>query len=310
MVFPKIHSINQKIELDLLIEKGVSLYLKREDQSHPLYGGNKVRKLKYHVLETIKNKDAHFLTFGGAWSNHIYASAAFFNEIGRPIIGVIRGEEPKKYSDTLLFAQKMGMHLHFISRSEYRRKYDDDFLEELQSKFNNPVIIPEGGSGELGVRGCTEILTTEDSQFDYIASGVGTGGTIAGVTLSLLPHQHSIAFSALKGGGFLKDDIGKLMNHYSDEYPVDDLKKQLILQTDYHFGGFAKSTPELIKFMKEFYLQTNIKLDHIYTAKMLFGLMDMIKNNYFAEGSKILAIHTGGQQGLKGLELRIGERVF
>lgn len=309
-IFPNINSVNEKINLDILTQKGISLYLKREDQSHPLYGGNKVRKLKYHVLNALEENYSSFLTFGGAWSNHIFASAAFFNEIGKPIVGIIRGEEPNDYSDTLVFAKEKGMEFDFISRSEYRRRYDTDFLEKIKEKYPNTYIIPEGGSGKRGVLGCTEILTKTDQEFDYICSGAGTGGTMAGLTLSLGLHQKSIAFSALKGGNFLVNDIHQLMDQYSEDYPVEQLKKQLSIQTDYHFGGFAKSTPELIQFMRDFYAKTNIKLDHIYTAKMFFGLLDMIKNDYFSRNTKILAIHTGGQQGLKGLEWRIGEDVY
>ena len=309
-IFPTINSINQKIELDILDKKGIALFIKREDQSHPLYGGNKVRKLKYHVLDALQNGNTHFLTFGGAWSNHIFASAAFFNEINKPIVGVIRGEEPRDYSDTLRFAKQKGMQLHFVSRSDYRRRYDADFLEDLRHKFDQPYIIPEGGSGKTGVLGCTEILDKNDEQFDYITSGMGTGGTISGITLSLLPHQKSIGFSALKGGDFLQNDVEKLMDFYSSKFPTEQLKQQFVLNTDYHFGGFAKWTPELLHFMQDFYNKTNIQLDHIYTGKMMFGLLDLIQKDYFIPGTKILAIHTGGHQGLKGLERQIGKKIY
>lgn len=309
-IFPEIKSINQEVKLEILDQKDISLHLKREDQSHSFYGGNKIRKLKYHVLEALDNNYSSFLTFGGAWSNHIYASAAFFNEIGKPIIGVIRGEEPKRYSDTLLFAKEQGMQLVFVSRSEYRLKSESDFLNIISEKYNNPYIIPEGGSGQNGVKGCTEILTDNDSKFDVITLGVGTGGTLSGINLSLKKHQRSIGFSALKGGGFLNEDVKELMNHFDSWDNLDFLKNQFKIQTDYHFGGFAKTKPELISFMRDFHDKTQIKLDPVYTGKMMYGLIDLIKQDYFKKGTKILAIHTGGIQGVKGWERNNGELLY
>jgi len=273
--------------------------IKRDDLIHPFVSGNKYRKLKYNLATAKKTDTTNLLTFGGAFSNHIAAVAFAGKENGFKTIGIIRGEELQdqiSVNPTLKFAYENGMQFKFVSRSTYRDKESPDFLLALQAEFGNFYLIPEGGTNDLAVKGCEEILTTEDAPFDYICCSVGTGGTIAGIVNSTLSHQKVLGFPALKGD-FLSNDIRKFAHNERFE-----------LLNDYHFGGYAKVTPELILFMNSFYEQTKIPLDPVYTGKMVFGVYDLIQQNYFPEDARILMIHTGGLQGVVGMNLKLAQK--
>lgn len=286
--------MNQKITYDL--PNGITLEIKREDLLHPFVSGNKFRKLKYNVLQAKAENHSVLLTFGGAFSNHIAAVAYAGKEQGFETIGVIRGDELRdKISEnpTLSFAQECGMRFEFVTREAYRHKTDAAFIEQLQAKFGSFYLVPEGGTNDLAVKGCEEILTELDADFDFICSAVGTGGTISGLINSALPHQKVLGFPALKGD-FLQNEIRKFVTNKNWE-----------LITDYHFGGYGKVTTEFIEWMNWFYAQTGIPLDPIYTGKMVFGVMDLIQRNYFPPKSKILMIHTGGLQGIAGMNAKL-----
>ena len=280
--------------MPLLQEKGIRLYLKREDTIHPFISGNKYRKLKYNLLEAKKQGKEALLTFGGAFSNHIAAAAYAGHEQGLKTIGVIRGEElTNKWQSnpTLKLAHKHGMQFHFISRSDYRLKNSTSFIEDLKEKFGDFYLLPEGGTNDLAVKGCAEILTDTDAPFDYVCSAVGTGGTLAGLINACQPHQTVLGFPALKGD-FLSEEIRTFVRN--DRWR---------LVTDYHFGGYAKVDQQLVSFINLFKQKTGIPLDPIYTGKMLFGIFDLVKQDVFEPGTQILAIHTGGLQGIKGMNL-------
>src|SRR5690554_6978327 len=288
MITPQQASFNQKI--DFPNDLGIELYIKREDVLHNEISGNKFRKLKYNLTEAKRLGLTKLLTFGGAYSNHIAAVAAAGREFGFETIGIIRGEElAEKYLEnlTLKKASENGMQFYFVTRTQYRDKTNPDFLAELNQQFGNFYLIPEGGTNELAVKGCEEILTEEDKMFDFICCAVGTGGTISGIINSLKPHQKALGFPALKGD-FLFDEIQK--------YAKND---QWDLITDYHFGGYAKVNDELKSFMDQFYKKYLITLDPVYTSKLTFGVIDLISKGYFKPHSKILIIHTGGLQGLQ-----------
>jgi len=287
-------SINQHI-----IFKGISLTVKREDQLHPEISGNKYRKLKYNILEAQKQQKNTLLTFGGAYSNHIAATAAAGKEYGFKTIGIIRGDELRDKvteNPTLNYAQSCGMKFKFISRTDYRKKEEISFIEQLEKEYGDFYLIPEGGTNELAVKGCEEILTKDDTYFDYICTCVGTGGTIAGIINSAEAKQKVLGFSALKGN-FLEKEIQKYtsLNNW-----------QLI--TDYHFGGYGKIKPELITFINQFKEKTGIPLDPVYTGKMLFGIIEMIEKNLIDKNSNILVIHTGGLQGIKGINAKLRQQ--
>lgn len=276
-----------------------SLFIKREDLLHPVISGNKYRKLKYNLLEAKKQDYRQLLTFGGAFSNHIAAVAFAGKENGFTTIGVIRGEElASKIDDnpTLLKAQEAGMKFVFVTREQYRTKENSSFLERLKGSHGDFYLLPEGGTNQLAVKGCEEILTTEDLAFDYICCAVGTGGTISGLINSAQSHQKVLGFPALKGD-FLSNDIRKFAKN-----------DQWELITDYTFGGYAKVTPEYISFLNSFYQETKIPLDPVYTGKMVFGVLQLMEQKYFPEFSKILLIHTGGLQGVFGLNQLLKKR--
>ena len=282
--------------LNLPFPNSISVHIKREDLIHPIVSGNKFRKLKYNLIQAKIENQTTLLTFGGAFSNHIAAVAFAGKEQNFKTIGIIRGEELRNKifeNPTLHFAQDCGMQLEFVTREAYRQKTELGFLENLSAKFGAFYLIPEGGTNELAIKGCEEILSDEDASFDYICCSIGTGGTITGIINSLLPHQKVLGFPALKGE-FLEDEIRIFAQNENWE-----------VITDYHFGGYGKVSLELIAFMNQFYKESQIPLDPIYTAKMVYGVMNLIEKNYFPKKSKILLIHTGGIQGIQGMNLKL-----
>ena len=285
-------SPNQKIELPLLEEHGIDLFIKREDLIHPVVSGNKYRKLKYNLLAAKDQGFDSLLTFGGAYSNHIAATAFAGADKGFKTIGVIRGEELEgvwQDNPTLREAHRAGMQFHFMNRQDYRLKNSELIIDQLKQRWGKFFLLPEGGTNNLAVQGCEEILKAEDSQFDFIACCVGTGGTIAGLINSAQPHQEVLGFPALRDEG-LKDDIATFVN-----------RNQWRLIWDYHFGGYAKVSRELINFINDFRKKTGVLLDPIYTGKLLFGLIDLARRGAFKPQTKILAIHSGGLQGIAGM---------
>lgn len=293
---------NKKSKNQFLYKKlGVSVYIKREDLLHQYISGNKFRKLKYNLLQAKKNGFESLLTFGGAYSNHITATAYAGKLFKFKTIGIIRGEElgndlqkTLNQNSSLKFAYDCGMEFEFISREQYKNKTDLLFLEELKKTYNSFYLIPEGGTNELAIKGCEEILTKEDQNFDYICSAIGTGGTISGLINSKKTTQKILGFPALKGD-FLEVIIENLVEN----------KKNWELINDYHFGGFAKINEELVCFMNDFKNEFNISLDPIYTSKLMFGINNLIEKEYFSKGTHILAIHSGGLQGIEPMNNRL-----
>jgi 1-aminocyclopropane-1-carboxylate deaminase len=300
-----VKSNNQHVFLPILEEKKIELFLKREDEIHPFVSGNKFRKLKYNLQEAQNLGKKKLLTFGGAFSNHIVATAVAGKLCGFETIGVIRGEELREKFQELLEnnvtireAHQNGMQFEFVSREEYQNKKTTVFIEKLKQKYGDFYLIPEGGTNNLAVKGCEEILTKKDEYFDYICCAVGTGGTIAGLINSAENHQKVIGFPALKGD-FLTDEIKSF---------ISSLKNNWTLENNYHFGGYAKISEELIEFINTFKLESGILLDPIYTGKMVFGILDLIKKDKFPKNSTVLVIHTGGIQGIAGINKELEKR--
>jgi len=296
-------SENQQVILPILEEKQVELFIKREDLIHPFVSGNKFRKLNYNLAAAKQQQKETLLTFGGAFSNHIVATAVAGNLNGFKTIGVIRGDELGNdiektlvNNSTLREAHKNGMTFEFVSREAYRNKSNLAFTNQLHLKFGDFYMIPEGGTNELAIKGCEEILTEDDAKFDFICCAVGTGGTISGLINAAKKHQKVMGFPALKGD-FLQDEINQFVQ-----------KKNWSLQNAYHFGGYAKYNADLITFINHFTKKTNILVDPIYTGKMVFGILDLVKKNHFKKGSKILAIHTGGIQGITGFNQKLNRK--
>jgi 1-aminocyclopropane-1-carboxylate deaminase len=287
--------VNQKIPLEF--PNGIELYIKREDLLHPIISGNKFRKLKYNLLEAKRLGCEKLLTFGGAFSNHIVAVAGAGNEFGFETIGIIRGEELHnkiQENPSLLQAQQFGMQFNFIDRTQYRNTMDPVFLADLTERYGSFYLIPEGGTNELAIHGCEEILSAEDKiEFSHICCAVGTAGTISGIINASNINQQIIGFSSLKGG-FLSEVICNFAK-----------QKNWSVNDSYHFGGYGKVTDELIGFLNAFYDEYQLPLDPIYTGKMMFGILDLIQQNYFPPHSKLLAIHTGGLQGIAGMNQKL-----
>jgi len=261
--------------------------IRRLDLVHPQISGNKFFKLKYNFLEAQQLGFKKLLTFGGAYSNHIAATAFASQQFGFESAGIIRGEElaHQPLNPTLALAQQFGMQLHFVSREEYRLKQDANYLEALVQNFPAHYIISEGGTNALAIRGCQEILKDSDAQFDVICCAVGTGGTITGLIEASQPHQQVLGFSALKGD-FLNEEVAKLTT-----------KRNWSILDDYCCSGYAKTTPELIQFIQHFEAEYDIPLEQIYTGKMLLGISNLIEKGYFPAETKLLILHTGGLQG-------------
>jgi len=274
-----------------LKESGIQLFVKREDLNHPFVSGNKWWKLKYNLEKAKALGHSTVLTFGGAFSNHIYATAAATKELSLKSIGVIRGEETLPLNKTLAFAKQNGMDFHFISREDYKGKTEQDFITRLKEKFGDFYLIPEGGTNKLAVEGCAQFAQEKLSNldFDYVCLPVGTGGTMAGIISGLNGKGKVIGVSVLKEGGFLRDEIKGLVREFSGkEFP------NWHLETDYHFGGYAKKTAELEEFLLRMAREQNLQLEFVYSGKMVAGVFDLIRKNYFVRGSKILLLHTGG----------------
>lgn len=286
----------QEIIDPILAQFGVKLFIKREDLNHPFVTGNKWWKLKYN-LQAARLQGYHtLLTFGGAYSNHIYATTAAANECEFKSIGIIRGEENLPLNATLSFAKANGMHLHYISRELYRKKNEVEFLQDAEQKFGKFYLIPEGGTNQLAIDGVKDFTETlAETSFDYLCVPVGTGGTVAGLIEGLKGKGKIIGYSSLKGGEFLENDVKEMIDRTSYHY------NNWRIETRYHYGGYGKVTNELLEFLKTFEAKHNVRLDPIYTGKMMRGIFESVKRNEFPGGSVILAIHTGGLQGWNGI---------
>jgi 1-aminocyclopropane-1-carboxylate deaminase len=266
-------------------DKGISMSVLRLDKIHPLVSGNKWFKLKYYIEDAIRQGKKNIITFGGAYSNHIIATAAACHIYGLSSTGIIRGEETTALSPTLQQARELGMQLVFVSREQYSRK-------EIPAPYNsNDYLVQEGGYGIPGAKGAADIGSYIDPSFTHIACAVGTGTMMAGLINASLPSQSVIGISSMKNNTALEEAVHTLLKE----------EKTFRIFHDYHFGGYAKHNKQLLQFMNEFYSKTGIPTDFVYTAKLFYGVTDLIHKNFFPAGSKILLVHSGGLQGNRGL---------
>lgn len=291
-IYQKVNAPLQQLQDDLFEQKGVEVFIKREDLIHPNISGNKWRKLKYNLIEAKQKGYDTLLTFGGAYSNHIHALSIAGKQLGFKTIGCLRGEEHLPLNCTLAEAAKNEMVFHYLSRTAYREKTSENVIAALREQYGDFYLVPEGGTNESAVKGCTEIVDEFDFIPDYIFTAIGTGGTIAGLITGMNGEGEVLGVSSLKGGDFLTNDIIGLLPKQQTNWKV---------LTAYHFGGYAKTNEELFAFIKQFKLQHQILLDPIYTSKMAFGFYDLLRQNYFSKGSKIVLMHTGGLQGWQGM---------
>ncbi len=282
------------------ISSDVKVFMKRIDLVHPIISGNKWYKMKYNVAEMMKQGKDTLLTFGGAFSNHIHAAATAGKIFGFNTIGLLRGEEHLPLNETLKSAVDNGMEIHYVDRTTFRKRDSVEYLDELKNNFGDTYILPLGGTNDIALKGCAEIVEQIDIDYDYICSASGSGGTFAGIVAGLNGNKRGIAFPALKGGGFLKEIISDLVLEHNGKH-----FSNWNINTDYHFGGFAKLTKELVEFTKEFEKLNGFELDYIYTNKMMFGIAELIISGYFKSGETIVAVHSGGLQGNIGMKGKI-----
>jgi 1-aminocyclopropane-1-carboxylate deaminase len=277
----------------LFDNKGLKVFIKRDDMIHPIISGNKWRKLKYILLQAQAQNKAHLVTFGGAYSNHLLATAAAAARFGFKATGIVRGEEVQ--NDTLFLCRLHGMQLIFTNRESYRDKpalFKKYFADDTDAFF-----IDEGGASPEAAKGCSELVNELNQRYDHIFCACGTGTTAAGIINGLAQHNLPTQFNAIpvfKNGDFIKNEIDKFLTTPTNYQ----------LHTGYHFGGYGKTTDELITFIKQFVKDTGILIEPVYTGKMLYALYDLATKDYFKPGSKILAIHTGGIWGLLGMKDR------
>jgi len=273
-------------------ELDISVDMLRLDAIHPIISGNKIFKLSYFLEEAKNSSRKQIITFGGAYSNHLAATAFACDNAGLKSIGFVRGEMPEKLSHTLKFCKENKMHLEFISRSNYKKINTPDFLDKLIKKFCTFVLIPEGGFSEKGAEGAMQICDHYNfKNYTHVCCAIGTATTFAGL-IKASKEETILGFPILKN----LDDIEDRLQYLN----IPSSKKYITIP-DYHFGGYAKKNAQLISFMNLFYDENKIPLDFVYTGKMMFGVNDLIHKNYFPKGSKIICIHTGGLQGNKSL---------
>ncbi len=285
-MFPAGKVFTQSVEDVWLQEKNIHLDVLRLDVIHPVISGNKWFKLKYYLADAIEKGFDRIATFGGAYSNHIVATAFGCGIAGLRSMGIIRGDEPETLSHTLLQAKHYGMALKFISREEYRSK------SKMKRQYKDVYWINEGGYGILGMKGAAEIFSFIDhaEKYTHIVCAAGTGTTIGGLIHAALPHQKIIGISVMKGNHALEKEVEKLL-------PPGDRKKNFSILHDYHFGGYAKRTPELLQFMNNTWHHYHLPVDFVYTAKTFYAVKQLILCGNIPQDSKVLMIHTGGLQG-------------
>ncbi len=332
----------QIVQDDFVSDRNIQLFLKRDDLLHnyfqeilfgenkntPFVSGNKFRKMKYNLLYMKKMGIRRLLTFGGAFSNHIHATAAAGQMLGIETIGVIRGERTEPLSPTLRFAEACGMHLRFVNRDDYRNK--DLLMKTLKAQISDFYYLPEGGTNALAMLGTAEIVGEIEQQLEnvapnFICTPCGTGGTIAGIISAANAATHVLGFSALKGD-FLQKDVTELLEMSKNTVYTEGSLSEIFeekkvrenshdngnwsINTDFHCGGYARFTPELIQFINNFKQKKGIALDPVYTGKMMLGIYKLIETGYFPDNSTIVAVHTGGLQGIEGFNQRFGQLIF
>ncbi len=277
--------LNYTSVIDTIAYKQFEIGVLRLDKIHADISGNKWFKLKYNLQQAYTENKNSIITFGGAFSNHIIATAVACKIKGFKSIGIIRGEETSALNPTLTLAKQHGMTLHFVSRESYQQKNNDDYLEHLQKQHPQAYIIPEGGDNNLGVKGCAEILTETTNNYQSIFCAYGTGTTFKGLSQSLQKHQQLTAIHVLK-------------------YEAETHLPQCEINNNYHFGGYAKHSAELLEFKTWFENEYVIPLDYVYTAKLFFAVFDLINRDKINSNQKLLIIHSGGLQGNRGYENR------
>ena len=310
MLYSTEKSILEKLSFPILEEKNIELFVKRDDLIDTEVSGNKWRKLKYNIEQALANKNNSIVTFGGAFSNHLVATAAACKLIGIRCVGIVRGEELNSNSnETLKRCAEHGMELKFVTRSEYALRNDSLYLKDIHLEFENSFVVPEGGANFYGMIGCQDIIKEIEQDFDHVFIAQGTTTTSCGVLISLPSNSKLHVVPVLKGFDSISEMRNLLNYTLFDEELTEELLNRVTVHSNAHFSGYGKYDLELLDFIKQFYHENNIKLDPIYTGKVMFELIKNIKENKLSN-SKVLFIHTGGLQGIEGVEKKQGYSLF
>jgi D-cysteine desulfhydrase len=287
-------AIVQPLHLEMPAQKNIAIDVLRLDCIHPVISGNKWFKLKYHLQQAKQQNKKGIITFGGAWSNHLVATAFACKQAQLACTGIVRGEQPAKFSATLQDAFEYNMQLQFVSRSWYSN--EKEIIPSLQITYPDYYVVPQGGQSDYGVQGAAEILKLfQIKSYSHIACATGTGTMLAGLVLGSLPHQQVIGICSLK----MPSDHTNSLNSFVSSYAAN--QRNYTIFYDYHFGGYARKTNELIQFMNTIYQQHGLPTDFVYTGKLLYGVADLLQKDYFKNGSRILIVHSGGLQGNRSL---------
>ena len=293
----------QELTWKPLLDRGVKLFVKRDDLIHPFISGNKWRKLSLNISEAKQAGQDTLLTFGGAYSNHILATAAACSEHGLKSIGIIRGDELDETSNPMLAqSSRLGMRLIFVDRETYTWRNERSYHQELWNDLGSFFVVPEGGANFNGVMGCLTILREQAANFDHVFCASGTGTTAAGLMIGASESKiHAV--NVLKGIG-TSEILKRLYLSMFDEHLADDLLKEHVVHDDFHFGGYAKWNKDLLSVMRDFSDQTGVRTDPIYTAKTIVGIKEVVERGEITKGESILFVHTGGLSAIPGFEIR------
>jgi 1-aminocyclopropane-1-carboxylate deaminase len=305
----RLPSPTQTIQFSTFAKAGLHVAVKRDDLIHPVVSGNKWRKLRYNLLQAGAIGAKGIITFGGAYSNHLAAAAFATKTAGLGMVAIVRGEEALAdlNNKTIAFLRTCGVQIEGISRDAYAKKEDPAYLQTLLAKYPNHYIIPEGGANVFGLQGCMEILHEVDQEFDVAAAPLGTATTFSGLLAGGFAAKQMLGFPAVKGGEYLRGDVEKFLDAARIQGLVPNTfhPPEWRLVCNYHFGGFGKVSAELIGFMNQFYRETGVALDPVYTAKMAYGLAELADSGAFAHGTRLLMVHTGGLQGIAGINAQL-----
>jgi 1-aminocyclopropane-1-carboxylate deaminase len=285
------------IQPDWAATHGITVTVKRDDLLHPIISGNKWRKLKHALIPAIDANTQHIISFGGGFSNHVHALGYCCQQLNIQFTAIIRGNYSKNPSPMLQDLATWNTNIHYVDRKTYQQRAEPDYLKTLQQQYPNALIIPEGGSQQQALQGVGEIIQELENQYDYILAPVASGGTLAGLIQKIAQHSKQLdcqilGIAVLKGEGYLEQLVTDLL-------AKNEQTKNWQINHDYHFGGYAKANNELVQFCCDFYQQTEVKIESVYSGKLFFALRDLINKGYFPQKSRILALHTGGLQGAR-----------
>lgn len=295
----KIHSPSpeQRIQTDWTTNSNIQFYVKRDDLIHPIISGNKWRKLKFALYEAVKAKHPHIISFGGGFSNHLHALGYCCRHLGLKFTAIVRGNYQDNPSPMLNDLNAWNADIQYVDRLTYQKRADPSYLNELQCSYPDALVIPEGGSQQAALAGVAEIIDELQQHYDYILLPTASGGTLAGLVarlehISYGPPIEVMGIGVLKGEGYLE-------NLVTDLLPNQQAKQNWRINHNYHFGGYAKSNENLQLFCSDFFQQTQIAIEPVYSGKLFYALKALITEQYFPKGSRILALHTGGLQGAR-----------